>query len=75
MRGIGAFRIGITGLFVMAVTAYAGQVCAATAGVIEKKTSLESVKSDLEEGLAIGASLHRAQDARLDVRAGDQRLK
>ena len=53
----GALRSCMAGLCAVAVTGWAGAVFAAsgtgTVNVIEKKTSLEAVKSDLEEGLGL----------------------
>ena len=57
MKMTGAFRSCMAGLYLVAGAGWAGAVFAAgapgTVNVIEKKTSLESVKSDLEEGLGL----------------------
>ena len=49
-----AFKMGMAGVFMMGfVMRSTGVGAAEAANVIEKKTSLESVKSDLEQGLGL----------------------
>jgi Spy/CpxP family protein refolding chaperone len=57
MKITDAFKLCLTGLFAAAVMGSADDVMAANASgivnVVEKKTTLESVKSDLEDGLGL----------------------
>ncbi len=57
MKMTGAFKLCVSVMFVAAAMGWAGGVMAASASgtvnVVEKKASLESVKSDLEDGLGL----------------------
>jgi Spy/CpxP family protein refolding chaperone len=54
MKVMDAFKVGMAGLCMIVVLGRAQEVFAANnVSVIEKKTTLESVKSDLEEGLGL----------------------
>ncbi len=55
MKVTDALKVVVTGVFVVAFTGQGGLAFAGNAGmnVIERKTVLESVKSDLEDGLGL----------------------
>ena len=56
MKSMDALKIGIVGACVVFITAQgAWAIAAGGENVVERKTSLEAVKSDLEEGLGLTA--------------------
>lgn len=78
MAWTGAFKTGLAGLCVTAVMAGAGDVlvAGAQAAVIEKKTTLESVKSGLEDGLGLTPEQReRIRAIREDFRARQAAIK
>jgi Spy/CpxP family protein refolding chaperone len=78
MTVTGALKIGMAGVLVTILTGSAAEVYAATAGgnVVERKTTLESVKSDLEDGLGLTLEQkNKIRTIREEFKARQQAIK
>ncbi len=80
MTVTGALKISMAGVLLMVLTGSSAEVCAAAAAgnvtVVERKTTLESVKSDLEDGLGLTLEQkNKIRTIREEFKARQQAIK